>query len=131
MTKQLIKEAKRFQELAGINEVKIQLPTTDIAKFLEEHDDEVSKKIFEPLMQQYGIPKEIATYYAWTPADYMYGENTAECSIESEDGQVSIVASLKPYDTELEDIELDPEYSNSHPYNIAGRNVYIIDTDNF
>ncbi len=129
MKKQLINEAKRFQELAGINEVKIQLSPLSIIRFLEEYDDEVSKKIFEPLMQQYGIPKEIATYYAWTPADYMYGENTAECSIESEDGQVSIVASLKPYDTELE--ELDPEYSNSHPYNIAGKNVYIIDTDNF
>jgi hypothetical protein len=43
------------------------------------------------------------------------------------------VASLEPYDMELEDRDADfyPEYSNMQPYNIAGRNVYISDTDNF
>jgi hypothetical protein len=134
---QLINEAKRFQELAGINEVKIQPPSINLADFLERNDDEVSEKVFDPAIERHGIPKEHATYYTWNlldPSDYGGKENMAECSIESGYGSVAFKASFEPFSEEqvgFEYIDDTIDYVNGNPYMIAGRKVYILSTNSF
>ena len=130
MTK-LINEAKRFQELAGINEVKIQLPKIgNIVKFLNVYKDEVQEKIFNPTIDFYEI-KGDTTYEEWEEIDPSYGgkPGIATTIIEGDvSGMADIWVSFEPFDEEYVE---DAEYSNENPIIIAGQTVYINSTNNF
>ena len=133
MTKQLIKEAKRFQELAGINEVKTQPSSPDIVSFLDMHDDEVKEKIIYPNIKHYEI-KGKTTYDEWERVNpYKYSSpgvlykpdnevNVAQSTINGEDNSIGIDVSFEPFDEEY--IE-DADYSNTHPITLGDRTVYV------
>jgi hypothetical protein len=133
MTKQLIKEAKRLQELAGINEVKIKPSPLDIASFLNRHDDEVEEKIIYPNIKHYEI-KGKTTYDEWERVNpYEYSSpgvlykpdnevNIAQSTINGEYGSIGINVSFEPFD---ENYIEDADYSNTHPITIGNRTVYV------
>lgn len=127
MTK-LIKEAKRLQKLAGLNEIiKVQSPAKGIADFLNNHDEEVEDKIIIPNAEFYDIEGEI-TYDKWEKTNPYYHDkpddevDIAESSIDGERGYIGVIVSFEPFDEEY--IE-DADYSNEHPITIGSRTVYV------
>ena len=127
----LIKEAKRLQELAGINEViKIKPPTTDIAKFLNNHNEEVEDKIIYPNAEFYELGEGI-NYDKWERVNIYDGKpdnevNVAQSTIYGDDDDyIGINVSFEPFDTEF----IDDDDIHEHPVTIGNRTVYIMTYD--
>jgi Tat protein secretion system quality control protein TatD with DNase activity len=120
MNKKLINEAKRLQELAGINEVKIQPLGTDIINFLKQNKQE--------------LLNQLAVEFNWDEDDIeYYSEQQIEMAADEDGYEDQEIAGLGEggLDFSFNPKKVKDTYGDASNFKltIAGKSVYGISYD--